>query len=277
MQKQKNLCLPMEQIESKIRSMDSDLSEKFVVTACEDSLVRLFTIKDRNMEFLTELTGHTGVVTKAVFINQGELIASSDFSGKLIVWKLEGHSFVKRSETKVSNGPIYDIAVRYTDSSFTIFCGCDNGILRTVVFDNNFKATVTEQEIHRYGIITVSCNLHFVATGGLDCTAALISKDNIEYLKHHQGAVNSVALAPTDDEKHTILATCSEDGKLAFIFKEDDSIRTQEIKLKEPCYSLDWSKTGFVLTVGYGSEEFKSYIQGENGEYEEVPMKKVEE
>jgi len=268
----------MEQIHGKIRSMDTDLAEKFVVTACEDSLVRLFTIKDRNMELLTELTGHTGVVTKAVFINQGELIASSDFSGKLIVWKLEGQLFVKRAELAVSSGPVYDIAVRYGDGVFTVFCGCDSGMLRTVVFDSSFKTTVTEQEVHRYGVISVSCNAYFVATGGLDCSATLISRDGtIEYLKHHTGAVNSVALAPSDDERHTILATCSEDGKLVFVFKEDEKIRVQEIELKEPCYSLDWSRTGFVLTVGYGKEGFGSYIQGENGEYEEVPMEKLSE
>ena len=145
-------------VQAKISSMNTDLSEKFVVTACEDSIVRLFTIKDINMELLTELTGHTGVVTKAVFINQGELIASSDFSGKLIIWKLEGQSFVKRSEMVVSNGPIYDFAVRYVDNSFTVFCGYDNGMLKTVAFDSSFKTTITEQEIHRYGVISVSCN-----------------------------------------------------------------------------------------------------------------------
>lgn len=270
---------PMTQSQGKIRSMNTDLSEKFVVAACEDSIVRLFTIKDITMELLTELTGHTGVVTKAVFINQGELIASCDFSGKLIIWKLEGKSFTKRSETVVSNGPIYDIAVRFLESSsFTVFCGCDNGLLKTVIFDSNFKTTISEKEVHRYGIISVSCNNFFVATGGLDCTTALISNDNnIEYFKHHQGAVNSVALAPTDDEKHTILATCSEDGNLAFVFKEDEENKTQIINIQEPCYSLDWDRTGIVLTVGYGNDGFKSYIQSENGEYEEVQMEKCNE
>lgn len=268
----------MENIQGKIRSMHTDLSEKFIVAACEDALVRLFTIKDKSMEFLTQLAGHTAVVTKALFINQGELIASSDFSGKLIVWKLEGQSFVKRVELSIHQGPVYDIAVRYENGTFTVFCGCDNGVLKSVVFDSNMKASVTEQEVHRYGIISVSSNEHFVATGGLDCSAALIGKDGkIEYFRHHSGAVNGVGLGGSDDEKHTILATCSEDGKLVFVFKEGEKERTQEIELGEPCHSLDWSRTGFVLTVGYGKEGFKSYIQGETGDYEEVSMEKLSE
>lgn len=266
----------MENIKAKIYSMDTDLSEKFVITACEDSLLRLFTIKDKNMELLAELTGHTGVVTKAVFINQGELIASGDFTGKLIIWKLEGSLFVKRVECAVTNGPIYDLAVRYSKTSFEVFCGCDNGILKTVEFDMNFKMIVTEKEMHRYAVVAVTCNGHFVATGGLDSTVALISAKGVEYLKHPMGAINAVALCPSDDDQNFILAAGSEDGQLVFFFKEGIEMRTQSIKLGQPCYSLDWSRTGLVLSAAYGKESITSYIQGENGDYVEVPMEEVQ-
>lgn len=269
--------MPMEQIQAKVRSMDSDISEKFIIAAYEDSLIRLFAIKDKTTELLSELSGHSGIATKAVFINQGELIASSDFNGKLILWKLEGNVFVKKAEVAVSNGPIYEIAALYEGNTTTVFCGCENGILNTVKFDAQFKPTVTKEEIHRYGVISVSCNAYFVATGGLDCTVALISKDGIEYIKNHKAAVNAVAVAPTDDENHTIVASCSEDGQLLFTFKDNKKLRTQEITLEEPCYSLGWSKTGIVLTVGYGNDNFKSYIQGESGDYEEVSMTNMQE
>lgn len=265
----------MESLQSTIHSMDTDLSEKFVVAACEDSIVRLFTLKNLDLELLSELSGHTGAVTKALFVNQGELIASCDFDGKLIIWKLEGHSFVKKSETQVAAGPVYDIAVRYEDTTLTVFCGCDSGLLKTVTYDSSFKDTITEQEIHRYSVISVACNSEYVATGGLDCSVALISKSGIEYLRHHQGAVNAVALAPAHPQE-VVLATCSEDGKLCFVEKNKDGTKKQEIDIGEPCYSLDWSKTGFTLTVGYGKGGFKSFIRGEDGGYEEVSMEKVE-
>lgn len=266
----------MEQIQSKIRSMDIDISEKFIVTACEDSFVRLFSVNDKKTELLCELTGHTGMVTKAIFINQGDVIASSDFNGKLIIWKLENSSFVKKTEIQVSDRPIYDIAARVKDNGFTVFCGCDNGLLKTVIFDSNFKTTMTEQELHRYGVISVSCTKNFLATGGLDSTVALISNGNIEYIKKHTGAVNAVALVPSDDENHTIVASGSEDGTLILTFKNGKKIRTQQINLGEPCYSLDWNRTGFILTVGYGNDKLKSFAQGENGEYQEIPMTKDE-
>lgn len=263
----------MEQLQTKIMNMDTDITEKFIVASCEDSLVRIFSIKEKEIKLITQLTGHSGVVTKALFINQGELIVSSDFNGKIIIWKLEGNQFVKKTEAKISEGPIYDMAVRHTADSFTLFCGCENGILKTVAFDSNMKYNVTEKEVHRYGIISVSCNTNYVATGGLDCSVGLISEE-IEYFKHHKEAVNGVALAPSSDKEHTILATCSEDGVLSFIFKDGKTTRTQEISIGEPCYSVRWNRTGLVLTLGYGKGNFKSYIQGENGEYEEVPMEK---
>ncbi len=264
--------------------MHSDLSEKFVVTACEDSLVRLFSIKENNLEFLTQLVGHKGIVTQALFINQGELIASCDFEGKLIIWKLENSGFVKRAEVQVENGPIYDISVRFIDAALTVFCGCENGKLKTISFDLNLKPTIREEEIHRYGVISVSSNAEYVLTGGIDCSVALIKNENseninenksnsgIEYFRHHTGAVNAVAIAPYLDEERIIFATASEDGKLVFIKKDGDKIEKQEISIGEPCYVLDWNKTGFVLTVGFGEGGFKSYILGENDEFEEVPM-----
>lgn len=266
----------MESLQSTVHSMDTDISEKFVVAACGDSIVRLFALRNLDLELLSELSGHTGAVTKALFANQGELIVSSDFNGRLIIWKLEGSSFVKKLEMQVTEGPIYDIAVRYKDSGMTVFCGCDGGILRTVAYDTALKETVTEKEVHRYSVISVSCNEDYVATGGLDCSVALISEDGIEYLRHHRGAVNAVALSPSHAQDRVVLATCSEDGRLCFVEKNGEDIQQQEINIGEPCYSLDWSKSGFTLTVGYGKEGFKSFIRGEDGSYEEVPMEKVE-
>jgi len=263
---------------STIHSVDTDLSEKFVVAGCEDSILRLFTIKDLSLELLYELSGHSGTITKVLFINQGELIASSDFNGKLILWKLEGTVFVKKSETQVHSGPIYDISVRYSDKEVTVFCGCDGGLLKTVSFDSSLKTTITEQEIHKYGVISVSCNNEYIVTGGLDCVVCLLTKDGVEHLKHHQGAVNAVALSPglPNNKDDFMLATCSEDGKLFLIKKSNENVSNQEIDLGEPAYSLDWSRTGFTITVAYGKNKYKSFAVNGEDKFEEVSMEKVE-
>lgn len=270
------IIMPMEAISSKIQTMDSDLSEKFIITACEDSLLRLFSVKNSNMELLSQLSGHSGIATQALFIHQGEFIASSDFEGKLIIWKLENSTFVKKAEVQVVKGPIYDIAVKYTDGLITVYCGCDNGKLNTVTFDTNFRSTISELEVHRYGVISVSCNNDYVLTGGIDCSVALVHNGEIEYFKHHQGAVNAVAMAPLVDNQRVIFASGSEDGNLVLIKKDSKNIKKQEIVLGAPCYSLDWNKTGFVLTAGYGEGEFKSFILGESDNFEEVKMEKLQ-
>lgn len=267
----------MDAIACQIRTMDSDLSEKFIVSACEDSLVRLFTVKNNNMELLAQLSGHKGIVTQALFIHHGELIASSDFEGKLIIWKLENSNFVKKTELQVTKGPIYDIAARYSENgSITVFCGCDNGKLKTVVFDSNLKSTVKEEDIHRYGVISVDCNAEYTVTGGTDCSVGLIRDGEIEHFKHHSGSVNAVAIAPNSQEQRVLFASASEDGTLVFIKKDLQNVKKQEINIGEPCYDLDWNRTGFVLTVGYGEGNFKSFIMGENETFEEIPMEKIQ-
>lgn len=262
----------MEGIMSKIQTLDSDLSEKFVVAACEDSLLRLFAVKNNNLELLTQLTGHTGIATQAKFIHHGEFIASSDFEGKLIVWKLENATFAKKVEVKVASGPIYDIAVRYSEGNITVFCGCDNGKLKTVIFDTNFKHTMSEEEIHRYGVIAVSCNSEYVVTGGTDCSMVLSHKGEVETFKHHTGAVNAVAIAPYVGEQRLLFASASEDGTLVLIKKDGKNIEKQVINIGQPCYSMDWNRSGFVLTVGFGENGLKSFILGENDKLEEIPM-----
>lgn len=267
----------MEAVTNQIRTMDTDLSEKFIVSACEDSIVRLFSVKNNNLELLAQLTGHSGIGTQALFIHQGEFIASSDYEGKLIIWKLENTGFVKKSEIQIAKGPIYDIATRYSENgSITVFCGCDNGKLKTVTFDSSFKSTIKEEDVHRYGIISVSCNNEYVITGGADYSVALIHNGEIEYFKHHLSAVNTVALAPISNDERVLFASASEDGTLVLIKKDSKDIKKQEITIGEPCYDLDWNRTGFVLTVGYGEGCFKSFIMGENDVFEEIPMEKIQ-
>lgn len=262
--------------EAVIYSMDADLSERHVITGCSDGIVRLYSVAGTKLEHLAELAGHTGAVTKAVYANQGEFIVSCDFSGKVIVWKLEGGVFSKRLEKQLVGGPIYDVAVRFEEAGLRVFCGCDGGFLRTLTIDPLFNCTEDSQEIHRYGISSVSCNAEHLVTSGFDFSVALHSRDGIEHFKIHQSAVNAVAVAPSNHINKLVFASCSEDGKLLVTEKRGDSFSHQEIDVGKPCFSLGWSRTGFSLIVGFGSDEFKCFVLGMSGRYEEVEMRDVD-
>lgn len=255
-----------------VHSMDADLAEKHVVTACADGIIRIYSIEDTSMNLLSELPGHSSAVTKAIFINNGELIASADFSGKLIVWKLETNGFVKRAEAQVSSGPIYDISARFDGSTLKIFCGCDGGILKTIEYDNSFSMKEDSKEVHRYGISSVSSNMEYVITGGFDFAVGVHSKDGSEYLNHHQSSVNCVAVAPSNFMNKLLFATCSDEGKVFVISKEEGEFKKQIIELGQPVRSLDWSRSGFVLTVSYGTDGFKSFMADETGNFSEIQM-----
>lgn len=254
-----------------VNSMDVDISEKYVVTANRDSLVKIFVIKELELVPFAELSGHKGFVTKALFVNQGEIIVSSDFHGKLIIWKLEGKQYSKKVEIQVYDGPIHDFGVRYEHKEMKVFCGCDDGKLMTVLIDDGLRNTISEQKIHKYATTCVSVNEMYVLSGGLDGVVNMIDKDgNIEKFSHHSEQIVSVALSPITER--SIFATCSKDGKL-FIFKKDDvGFIKQEFEINSTFNSLVWDKQGFSLTVSFGNEDFKTYILNENDEYEEVPI-----
>lgn len=265
----------MEQLDYQIISIDTDLSEKYIACACSDNVVRICTFTNEKITPVATLTGHTDRVTKAVYINYGELLASSDFSGNLIIWKLEGSAYVQKVKISVVPGCLYDITARMvTNNSFEIYCACDTGVVKTLLFNSSLNHTMTTKEVHKYGATSISCNKDYVVSAGVDLTVALQGFGTVQYFKSHSATINSVAIAPANIVNKTIFASCSEDGMLIIYQGKNNEFKEQKIMLKDPVHSLSWNITGFVLTVGYGTEGFKSYIQGENGnEFVEVRMK----
>ncbi|KAI5152577.1 protein transport protein SEC13 [Enteropsectra breve] len=263
--------------ETVVHSMDTDLLQRHVVTGSSDSIVRIYSIGESGLDEILQLKGHDAPVTKAVFINQGELIASVDFGGKLVLWKMEGKGFFKKAEMQLLSGPVYDIAARYSTSEMVLFAACDHGILKKVTADGMFNISVEDSEIHRYGICSVGCNDKYVVTGGLDQGVALILPDGPKFFNKHKTAVNAVAVAPSNAFEKLQFASCAEDGKLFVYEMRGEEFHIQEIEIGEPCYSLSWSKPGFVLTLGYGEGSFKSFIEGEDGQYKEVDVEKISE
>lgn len=260
-----------------VNSMDIDLSEKYIVLAQKNSLVRLFSIKDLDLIPFADLSGHLGSVTKALFVNQGEIIASCDFSGKVILWKLEGSSYSKKLEIQVCDGPIYDMGVRYEVNQIQIFCGCDDGRLRTVAIDEKLKYTINEQTIHTFAITSVSVNDHYILLGGYYTIVTLIDKDGkINELDHHTDQVTAVALSSVKIDNGCLFATCSRDGKLFIFFKNGENIKKQEFIINEKFNMISWGKTGYSLIVSYGDEKFKTFMLNENESFEEVPVEELE-
>lgn len=259
-----------------IYSLDTDLAEKYVAAGCSDGAIRLYSLKDNQIDEMAQLEGHTGAVTKAVYANFGEIIVSADFIGKLIIWKAEDGKYAKCFEKQVADGPIYDIAVRYTESMIIIFCGVSDGKLITLQIDGSFKCEENEKEVHRLGIPCLSTNNDLLVTVGSDQTIAIHFNNEIDYLNQHKTEINCVAVGPSNVLRKKVFASGDKDGKVFIVRlkeeEEEGKFEIQEIELEGECHSLSWSKRGFVLTAAFGEGELKSYTLGETGIYEEIAM-----
>ncbi|MCA9750469.1 MAG: hypothetical protein KC414_15265 [Romboutsia sp.] len=254
-----------------VNSLDLDLTEKYLLEGCSDGIIRIRNLND-NKNVISELIAHSSPV-KAFYVNHGEYIVSADFNGKFILWKLQGNSYSKKIERDI-NSKIYDISYRERQ----LILGCEGGIVKFLKFDENFNFKEEESlNVHNYGVGLVSCNSSFILTGGLDYKMFLIDINNkIEHVYSHKDRINCISMAPSNSFGKTIFAAGFNDGTLMIFERKENSFKKQEIDLEMPCLGLSWSKSGFVLSVVYGNENLKSFILGEDGEYEEIEMESVE-
>ncbi|AFN84115.1 protein transport Sec13-like protein [Encephalitozoon romaleae SJ-2008] len=277
----RNMEAPMDIHKDAIHSIETDFSQKRILTSCSDGMVRIFSKgtaeSPHDLALELELNGNSGPATKAIFLNQGEFIASSYFNGKVIIWKYEGGRFNKKYEKQLLNGSVNDIAGRWDGDSFTLFCGCSDGNVRILTVDSSFSATESEVFCHRFGVSSVSAMENGFVSGGMDYSVAVWEgNEEVARFRDHKGFVRNVAVCPTNSFKLLCIATCSEDGSVIIYTRKGSEYKSQKIILEEPCYSLSWSFSGFSLSVGYGSSKFKCFVPDSNGEFKEVKLKKVE-
>lgn len=264
-----------------IHSIETDFSQKKIVTACSDGMVRIFSkgspASDHDLVFESELDAASGPVTKAIFLNQGELIASSYFSGKVIVWKYEAGTFAKKYEKQLLAGSVNDVSARWAGSSFTLFCACSDGHVRVLTIDSSFGASEEEVFCHRFGVSSVSATETGFVSGGMDYSVAVWEGNNeVARFRDHKGFVRAVAACPPNSFKMLCIASCSEDGSVIIYTKDGDKYKPQAIPLGEPCYSLSWSASGFSLTVGYGESRFKCFVPDSSGQFREIGLKRID-
>jgi protein transport protein SEC13 len=265
-----------------IHSIETDISQKRVVTACSDGMVRVFSRKSTedalDMAMDSELVADAGPATKAVFINTGEFIASSYFTGKLLLWKLEGSTYTKKYEKQLPNGSINSISSVFRGTSFDIYCACSDGNVGILTVSSSPSFNVVEDRVfcHRFGVSAVSGYDGGFVTGGMDYSVAIWENgEEVARFRDHKGFVRDVAVSPQGCFKLFCMATCSEDGTVMIYTKKGDRYESQRITVGEPCYTLAWSASGFTLSVGYGESKFKCYVPDGSGEFTEVTLTKV--
>lgn len=266
----------------KIHSIQTDLYEKRVVTASSDGSVRVFENKSEpgnppSLELSCELQGSYGVCTKAIFINEGELIASSYFTGKLALWKREAGKYNLATIKEIFNGTIYDIDAVNSSEGIKVFCACSDGTLRIVDIAPGYTFSQSEVVAHRFGTTCVSANKDYVVTGGLD-NSVVLWKDGKEEtrFRDHKRYVRDVKISKDNVFELMAFASCSEDGSVNIYTQVGGEFKRQCIEIGEPVYSLSWSKTGFSLSIGYGSNGVKCFTPSSDGKFVEVELSKSE-
>ncbi|KAL6121030.1 hypothetical protein NUSPORA_02122 [Nucleospora cyclopteri] len=268
---------PMELFAENLQSLECNLSGRIAVGASTDSRIKVYTVEKDSFTLASELEGHNGAVTKALFVGTGEIMVSADFTGLLIIWKQEGLSFERRVEKQLLNGPIYDISVRSLNKGlgneeFVVECACDGGVLKSLKFTNTMEESVEEQKVHEYGISLVDCNSDYSVTAGLDNRAVFISgKSQLEFFSCEEGITALKITRKNCFDKTFVAVGCETGDFLIFEHKAGNMELLHKVSLKKPIFSLQWSKGGFSVSVCYGETgEIKAYEIDETGKFVEV-------
>ncbi|KAM0671796.1 hypothetical protein OCOL_001238 [Ordospora colligata] len=266
-----------------IHSIEADFSQRRIVTASSDGLIRVFSNgqidASDSLALDSELNASLGPATKAIFLGNGELIVSAYFCGMVIVWKSEGGRFVKKLEKQLFEGSVNDLDASCVDGTFVLYCACSDGNVRIMKIGNTLgSADVEEVLCHRFGVSSISATENGFVSGGMDYSVAIWENGKeVARMRDHKAFVRDVAVCPTNAFKIFCMASCSEDGNVIIYTNKQGGYATQTINLNEPCYSLSWGSSGFSLSVGYGDSKFKCFVPDASGAFKEVGLRRVEE
>lgn len=70
-----------------VNSLDYDPNHKRLVSTGEDSLIIVWDLRINNI--LSSMQGHTGGIPRAIFFDRGDMIASGDRDGNIILWMID--------------------------------------------------------------------------------------------------------------------------------------------------------------------------------------------
>lgn len=260
-----------------IHSMDVNIDETHLITASSDKVVRVLKIDEGDITTLCELETSNGPVTSAIFIiNKGELICASCYTGEIIIWKLEDDKYSKKFEKKIIDGAINTIKHTFLETSFIIYAGCSDGNLLVLEYDTKFNCKEKRIFCHKFGISSLSVNSQYLLTGGMDNSTILFKVPGLEKMAtflDHKGFVRCVGLCAISEFGFSCFATCSDDKKvIIYTENQDKKFNKQVIDLAEPVYSLDWSKSGYSLSVGFGSDGVKHFVPDVSGLFKEAEI-----
>ena len=169
-----------------LRSVAFSNDGLFIATASDDKTIRLWDAK--NGQYISPFTGHTHAISSVTFIPNSEYLVS--FADKeVFVWNRNGQ---KINQLKGHNDPITSVAASsYADNFFT---GDESGVIRHWVIGNVIKKIDKKAHNGPIEALAFSKDGHFIATGAVDKTIKLWTKEGklIRTFEGHFGNIKSL-------------------------------------------------------------------------------------
>lgn len=227
-----------------INMMHSNPAQSHVIAACQDNHLRLYTADP--LTLLNTLEGHTASVTSALFTSN-TAIASSDISGELILWRLEGNYT-----------PYHRIKL---NSSITLLSKHKENLLIAIEKRIEMLNLKTHEMTPFYQSDDVIVSLDCVGDHVVFCT----ENGTLNYLK--EGTLSKTEKGNFKDaalNESLGLVCISAVGDKTVVFENDMRI---EIEGKGDC--VKWSTSGFCFVVG-DMNECRCYGPDSNGKFREI-------
>ena len=258
-----------------------DFTGKIGIGATKDNLLRFFKVENEKFVNMSELDGHTGVITCIDFVEDGKYAVSADFNGMLIVWIVENGKIYKKFEKQLKQGsPIYDISTLLTPEGFIIFCGCEKGEIVTVDYANNAIQNTVVCKTGEDALSQIDVNGDFLISSTINneimltpiCSNKLLDTNRIFSFKKE---ISDVKITRKNCFEKFYLAISFFSGDV-FIYEwiKDEFREIANFNLDGSVWGLCWAYGGFSLSALYGEEnDVKVFELNEKGVFDETNLK----
>ncbi|PIK60093.1 hypothetical protein BSL78_02998 [Apostichopus japonicus] len=268
-----------------------------LATCSSDRFVKLFDVNNGQHTHVTDLRGHEGPVWQVAWAHPmyGNILASCSYDMKVIIWKETNGIWEKHYEYTGHESSVNSVAWAPHEFGLILAAASSDGSV-SILTHKDGKWEAQKITAHNIGCNAVSwapaiqpgslleppstqtqTHVKRIVTGGCDNLAKVWKEENGEWqqecqpLEAHSDWVRDVAWAPSIGLPHSMIATCSQDGRVIIWTNEDSAGNSWTPKIlntfSDVVWNVSWSITGNILAVSGGDNKVSLWKESLEGQW----------
>eukprot|EP00322_Chrysochromulina_rotalis_P006012 CAMPEP_0115830130 /NCGR_PEP_ID=MMETSP0287-20121206/1459_1 /TAXON_ID=412157 /ORGANISM="Chrysochromulina rotalis, Strain UIO044" /LENGTH=280 /DNA_ID=CAMNT_0003283425 /DNA_START=24 /DNA_END=863 /DNA_ORIENTATION=+ len=273
-----------------IHTAELDFYGKQLASAGSDRRIKIFEVVDGAQRQQTaELVGHDGPIWQVAWAHPefGNVLASCSYDRQVFVWKEHSpQHWVLVHKYLGAEGSVNSLSWAPREFGLRLACASSDESVAVLSFHGEGQWSSEVFTAHKTGVNAVgwapaACGMRLV-TGGCDNLVKIWAFDEAaagwleaEALPAvHTDWVRDVAWAPTVGGAPEVIASCSQDKKVAIWTRDraqgDGEWRPKTLQMPAVVWSVSWSVSGGILAAAGGDNQVTLWRETATGEWTQI-------